>query len=619
MFLSPLKQLPLILFVMLWGPQLCLANVLAADKPLDASQVLHSPVSLTEYVAVLEDPSTTLTLAEVQKPAAANRFNAGQPAAEALGYGLTASAYWLRLTLQNSGKLAIERMLEISEAGLSDVRFYQPDAHGVYQAIVTGMAMPFATRPYKNHNFVFPVALPPQSDQTIYIRVESKAPTIIPARLWAPQAFHAHERDDYLVQAWYFGMVSAMLLFNLLLFISLRDVIYLLYVGSCLCVALSIAALNGLFKEFIVPDSSFWLDNSVITMGNLSFSAFFIFMRQMLNTRLVAPMPDRLIKLAIGFYLIFLWVGHEVPLQAIYKLTLPINVFSIALIIWTCLFCVYKRQRSAYFFLVAFFVFILGLLATILRGMGVLPTTTITIYSVQVGSVLEMLLLAFALADRFNRMRKDKEMAQLALLENMKESELDLQLRVMERTLELQRANKKLEALSTTDGLTGIANRRHFDDVLASEWLRAERSGLPVALALCDVDWFKKYNDRYGHQMGDECLKKVAKVLADTVCREGDLVARYGGEEFAFIAPATDTVAAFKMAQDICKRFQELALPHELSDFGFVTISIGVTAIIPKPGLEPDSLIKTADEALYRAKKQGRNQVYPGGIGGTWP
>lgn len=142
----------------------------------------------------------------------------------------------------------------------------------------------------------------------------------------------------------------------------------------------------------------------------------------------------------------------------------------------------------------------------------------------------------------------------------------DLDAKVMERTDELQILNRKLEALSTTDGLTGIANRRRFDEVLASEWSRAARSGQPLALAVLDVDWFKKYNDHYGHQAGDECLRSIARVFSSCVCRTGDLVARYGGEEFAFIAPATDAVNALSMAGKVCEALQALALPHEMSD-----------------------------------------------------
>ncbi len=191
----------------------------------------------------------------------------------------------------------------------------------------------------------------------------------------------------------------------------------------------------------------------------------------------------------------------------------------------------------------------------------------------------------------------------------LKSSEHILEARVAERTDELQLLNRKLETLSTTDSLTGIANRRRFDEVLEKEWNRAERQSQSLALAMIDVDWFKNYNDHYGHQAGDQCLSIVAEVLAANICRTGDLVARYGGEEFVFIAPATEGAIALDMARKICVALQSLALPHEMSGYGQVTVSIGVAAIVPQEGLTPDTLLKTADKALYCAKEQGRNRA----------
>ena len=154
-----------------------------------------------------------------------------------------------------------------------------------------------------------------------------------------------------------------------------------------------------------------------------------------------------------------------------------------------------------------------------------------------------------------------------------------------------------------------LALRRRFDEVLANEWNRAERLAQPLALAMIDIDWFKKYNDRYGHQAGDECLQAVAAVLSANICRTGDLVARYGGEEFAFIAPATGGVIALDMARKVCAALQATALPHPMSVYGQVTVSIGIAAMVPNQQLSPDILLKSADEALYCAKKQGRNRA----------
>lgn len=184
-----------------------------------------------------------------------------------------------------------------------------------------------------------------------------------------------------------------------------------------------------------------------------------------------------------------------------------------------------------------------------------------------------------------------------------------LERRVSERTVELQQTNEKLAQLSVTDALTGVANRRRFDEVLDGEWQRAYRAGQPLALGLVDVDHFKKFNDHHGHQAGDECLRQVAKALQGTVRRGSDLVARYGGEEFVLICAATSAEAAAALARSFCEALQEMSIAHPTSGFGVVTASVGVAAITPQAGQSPQVLVELADRALYEAKAQGRNRV----------
>ncbi|PWF49017.1 diguanylate cyclase [Massilia glaciei] len=183
---------------------------------------------------------------------------------------------------------------------------------------------------------------------------------------------------------------------------------------------------------------------------------------------------------------------------------------------------------------------------------------------------------------------------------------------VRERTRELEESNIKLARLSTTDALTGITNRRGFDEALAREWQRAKRNGEPLALAMLDVDWFKHYNDHYGHQAGDQCLRAVAELIAAHARRTSDLVARYGGEEFTLLAPATGLAQMLAIAEEICAALALLGLRHEKSEFGAVTISIGVAAIRPDLQGTPEGLIHAADLALYVAKQNGRNRVSDG-------
>jgi diguanylate cyclase (GGDEF)-like protein len=190
-----------------------------------------------------------------------------------------------------------------------------------------------------------------------------------------------------------------------------------------------------------------------------------------------------------------------------------------------------------------------------------------------------------------------------------------LERKVAERTLALEEANRRLEQLSITDALTGLANRRRFNEALAAEWVRARRAGEPVGLALIDIDHFKLYNDHYGHQGGDSCLRAVAATMRDALRSSTDLVARYGGEEFVLLLPATDTTGTVTVAERVRAAVEALKAPHVKSGHGIVTVSIGVIAFVPTQDTTAEQLIEQADAALYEAKRSGRNRVMVGGAG----
>ncbi len=174
---------------------------------------------------------------------------------------------------------------------------------------------------------------------------------------------------------------------------------------------------------------------------------------------------------------------------------------------------------------------------------------------------------------------------------------------------ELAQANLELRKLAALDGLTGIANRRRFDEAIDTEWQRARRGQAPLSLLICDVDHFKHYNDSLGHPAGDLCLKKTAAVLTGQLKRPADLAARYGGEEFAILLPETGLDGALKLAEDCRRHLEQLAQPHPAAPCGTVTMSIGVASALPSEGGSIEALIAAADGALYEAKRAGRNRV----------
>ena len=222
--------------------------------------------------------------------------------------------------------------------------------------------------------------------------------------------------------------------------------------------------------------------------------------------------------------------------------------------------------------------------------------------SVETQNIKELALLA----QSFNSMTQRLQ----GLFHNLEKANSDLEQRVANRTRELEQANEQLQRLANIDSLTQISNRHCFDSNLDRQWRGCLREQQPIALILCDVDYFKAYNDLYGHPTGDRCLQNIAQAISQTIKRPGDLVARYGGEEFAIVLPNTDLEGAIYVAENVKFQVKALKIPHIGSKINpYVTISCGVTSQIPTQELSAEWLIALADRALYEAKEQGRDRL----------
>jgi diguanylate cyclase (GGDEF)-like protein len=220
-------------------------------------------------------------------------------------------------------------------------------------------------------------------------------------------------------------------------------------------------------------------------------------------------------------------------------------------------------------------------------------------------------ILEVELAER-RRIEAQLEAVQAELEERVRERTRSLEARNRELSqlrLTLETANQRLRRLVTIDALTGVANRRHFDRELERELRRSRRDELPLSLIFLDLDEFKKFNDTYGHARGDEVLRNVARTLNETFRRAGDFVARYGGEEFAIVLPGLDARRAALYAERLRRRIWQEAIAFEAVTNGRVTISAGVSTITPPMVATADELLRAADQALYRAKCLGRNQI----------
>ncbi|MDL0432996.1 diguanylate cyclase [Marinobacter sp. TBZ242] len=525
---------------------------------------------------------------------------------ETLNFGFSDSSFWLRVEVPPD---PFNRVLEIGYPLLDDVRLYWFVGGERVEDYATGDRRVFSSRPIHHRNFVF---LVPSNTEpaTAYIRVRSEGSVQIPVRVIASADFLAGEQLDYGWQALFLGIMISMALYNLFLFVMVRHPAYLWYVLTVVASALVLLNFSGLVFQWLWPDIP--ILNRYFTAPAISANIFFaaMFTLSFLAVRRYSPVSHRLLQLVVvlsaGCFIYGLFGSYQSATAVISVVAAVVTPLTwlIGLVVW------YRGQVLAGFYVVAWTPLLLGHLVMALSKMGLIPTNSLTEVAPQIGVALEVVLLSFALAYRMNLERQRRIEAQEHALEVQRQANQTLEVRVQERTEELEQVNEQLKAVSITDGLTQVANRRRFDEKLETEWNRALRQGHPLSLILMDIDHFKRVNDELGHLAGDDCLVSIARVCADEIQRSGDLLARYGGEEFSVLLPATPEHGAVSVAERL--RVAVAATPVHVGDPSSpvpLSVSVGVATIIPAPGSRPAELIGQADEALYAAKDAGRNQV----------
>lgn len=596
-----------------------LALVLAGAARADTIELTPDVQSYAvhDVLDVLEDRTGALDIVDVTKGKAASDFDTTRRGTFSFGY--TDSAYWFRFAVDNPTQRANDMLLVLRSAWLDSVRLYQPDGRGGFRERGFGDRRPFVERGRTHPQFVIDLSVTP-GVQTYYLRVETKEAFMSPIELWEPEAFHANDR----LWAGYFGMfygvLLVMVLYNGFIWFSIRDRSYLFYCLYLVSFFTANFSYNGFSFQYLWPESPSWANWSYATWILLFQAAGVAFAMVFMETRTRLPRMHKVLRGLLGVmlatWLLSLLSGDE----SFYNAVLVYFVFIYTpLVALAGLSAWLSGYRAARFFVLASMATLVGAFVTALTVTGVLPYNFVNFHAAEFGIMVDVVLLALALADRINFLRDQKETAERQVIEQqhrasalLERAKAELEDTVALRTAELARARDDAERLARLDGLTGVSNRRYFEEVAAREVSRARRYDQPLSIILFDIDLFKQVNDCHGHAVGDAVIRMVAEVARETV-REVDFLARIGGEEFAVLLPGASEAQARLTAERLRERIAagRVDIPGQSVA---CTASFGVTQLADHhPGFE--TLLQRADQLMYLSKSGGRNRVSTGGVG----
>ncbi len=504
-----------------------------------------------------------------------------------------------------------------------------------------GNNISMSTWQIRHRHFLFPLNLPANETTTLYCRFESSQTMTLTFNLWKGSYFWIQDQGNTYFIGMFFGALTVILLYSLVLFVLIKDINYLFYFSHILSVIFYELSATGIGRLYIWGDLSWLQMRSNLFFPALAFLVATFFIRQFLSLSKYGGWVN---KLNILFLICWIAISIKSLFPHSTQMLDMINAVGLLSVMAGTVTSIYlwaKGNIQAKFYTIAYLFLYAGTVTLILGVAGIIAWGPVVEYSQMAGFIAEFILLAIALSDRISREQAAREKAQIEALdlsikiskmnqEKIKASEeimevqqranKELELKVLERTDELQRAmrnlelaNKELSNLSLTDPLTKVYNRRYFDQILESEYKRGSRTGDPVTVVIVDIDHFKYVNDTYGHLIGDECLRLVAITLGQQVSRETDLLARYGGEEFVFILPATSQENGMIVADRARTAVENIKFIHKGNRIR-ISVSIGVAGWVPKHGETADRLVKAADKAMYEAKEKGRNKAVAAGM-----
>ncbi|QYK02108.1 sensor domain-containing diguanylate cyclase [Shewanella psychrotolerans] len=487
-------------------------------------------------------------------------------------FGINATPHWLAISIRNPEQFTIERQLTVSNAWLDKIEFYFYSPNDKYHKLVRGDHLPFSQRGNNQRFFNIDYGFPPGITHLL-IRVESIDPMLVPIYFQDENESVAHQRFDSYSYGFLYGAIFCLLAYNLMLFIGLRNVSYFYYSLFLLSFMILNMAYTGHGYQWLWPNSIQWqqLANPLL-MGIFNLFGLLFALHFLSIKRLSLLLYRSVLSLCAIFLLpliIILAMGEQAI--ALYIAFVFMLLFSILMLILG-MFAIKRGNSNGKLFLLASMTSMLGTASTGITVLGLIPYTTLSYRASEAGMLVDMTLLAFALARQFRHIENEKLHAQY---------------------------------MAKLDPLTGLNNRRAFYELMPQLWQQSQpKQGL--SLAMIDIDYFKQINDRFGHSCGDLVLAKVGSMLMQQL-RQKDVAVRWGGEEFLLVFYNTKLADAIIIVNEFAAQIQQY--PFAKGDETFnITISAGV-AYGTSNQCTLGQLIDKADELLYLAKHEGRNQL----------
>lgn len=564
---------------------------------------------LQPQLAHLYDPTGTLGIQDVRRRL---DFVQEDPAPDAFGF--RPGALWLRGVVRNSDNPASDWMLVLDSPVLDHVDVWLEDLRvtgpPLLKHVALGDQLPYERRTLDMRKLNTALSVPAGSSWRIWIRVESTSALRVRAELMSRSEAHKRNAAELFGLGLYYGIVLALVVYTGVLWLTLRDASFILYVAHALSFASLMLVLNGCAYQ-LWPGHPGWNNPIQVLALGLALVCLLLFARMVLDLKARARWLDHaflgLAALALPLALGGLlwpdarWIGAQ-------------NYHAIAAVLLigaSALVLLLRGFADVLGFLIAWSLLLLGSWTTPAVSLGWLEQNFWTSYGVQIGSALELIAMAFYLAHRISNLRARDQ-------RTVREAADQLERKVEERThalsdalKSLDQANQHLKEISQRDGLTGLYDRRRLDLLIEQRYAECAGTNQPLSLLMVDLDGFKQVNDHYGHRVGDDCLRALAARLRVAFAGASEAVGRYGGEEFTVLLPGTSLGVAYARAEAFRAEVEAMAV-STASGAVSIRLSIGLACADPAGGTTSAALLKRADAALYAAKRQGRNRVATG-------